>query len=271
MTSLAFPMPKVYRQAFAPITVTAGSLPIVPNEPVREWLDALAWMQSYPGGNLPADTVICSWWDYGYWITVLGNQTSLADNATINGTQIENIGFIYMTNETNALKMLKLYDAKYILVFTTFDTSGNWLGFGDEGKWMWMAKISGKARDRFVLDGFVEENKSWIDETPFGSYSSELNKWVWNEVGMNTTIYKLLSWGKHQWCINNGVSDPEENAWYLNGLDSTDIEPKYFKKAFFSGLNLNYYEASINYGGIVPLICLYEIDWQKYNLDYPNQ
>ena len=134
--------------------------------------------------------------------------------------------------------MLKLYDAKYILVFTTFDTSGNWLGFGDEGKWMWMARISGQARDRFVLNGFIDENKSWIDETPFGSYSAELNKWVWNEVGMDSTIYKLLSWGKHQWCINNGVQDPEEDAWYLNGLDSTDVEPKYFKKAFFMSVKV---------------------------------
>ena len=259
MTNFAFPMPKVYRQAYSPVTITAGSLPIAPNEPVREWLNTLDWTQN----NLGATTVVCSWWDYGYWLTMLGNVTTLADNATINSTQIENIGFIFMANETQALKMLKLYDAKYILVFTTFDTNGNWIGYGDEGKWMWMARIPGKAHDRFVDNGFIEEQSAWTDETKFGEYNSTLNKWVWNEEwGMNSTIYKLMSYGKHRWLERwRGGQDPDKY-----------VTPEYFKEAYFAGLALDpNSERARNYGNIVPLVCLYEIDWQKYYKDYQGQ
>jgi len=252
MTSFAFPMPKVYRQAWTPVTISAASLPIAPAEPVHEWLDMLNWVQS----NLEVTTVVCSWWDYGYWLTILGNVTSLADNATINTTQIQNIGFTFMANETQALEMLKSYDAKYILVFTTLDINGNWIGYGDEGKWMWMARISGKARDRFIADGFVDEQHSWTDEDAFGIYNSTRRAWDWNPLGMNSTVYKLMAWGKHRWCQNNEVSDPEEGEWMRNGLRAADIEPKYFKEAYFAGL-----DTGQEYGGIVPLICLYKIDY----------
>ncbi|TET62787.1 hypothetical protein E3J49_07275 [Candidatus Bathyarchaeota archaeon] len=269
MTQFAFPMPKVYKQAWSPVTVTAGSLPIVPSEPVREWLDMLNWMQS----NLEATSVVCSWWDYGYWITVLGNATSLADNGTINTTQIENIGFIFMANETQALKMLELYDAKYILVFTTVDTYGRWIGYGDEGKWMWMARISGKARDRFVEDGFIDNRSSWTDEDAFGFYNDTRTqeypqgRWQWNLLGMNSTVYKLMAWGKHDWCRNNieGGRDLEEREWFRNGLSSEDIKPKYFTEAYFAGV-----DTGSNYGGIVPLVCLYEIDWEAYHSDWSS-
>jgi len=243
MTSFAFPMPKVYRQAWSPITISAGSLPIAPAEPVHEWLDMLNWVQS----NLEGTTVVCSWWDYGYWLTILGNVTTMADNATVNTTQIQNIGFIFMANETQALEMLKLYDAKYILVFTTLDVNGNWIGYGDEGKWMWMARISGKASDRL--------QSSWTDESAFGEYNSTRRAWDWNRLGMDSTIYKLMAWGKHRWCEGK-VLDPEEEEWMRNGLSAADIEPKYFKEAYFAGL-----DAGQEYGGIVPLICLYKIDY----------
>ncbi len=251
MTNFAFPMPKVYRQAYSPVTITAAGLPIAPNEPVREWLDMLITLNNPT--DFGAATVVCSWWDYGYWLTVLGNVTSLADNATINSTQIENIGFTFMANETQALKMLKLYNAKYILVFTTFDINGNWIGYGDEGKWMWMARISGKAHDRLISSGFVDAQSAWSNETTFGNYNATLNKWVWNEQGMNSTIYKLMSYGKRWWCLMNGVNDPDPF-----------VQPQYFTAAYFAGLGLSRTDASTKYGGIVPLVCLYEIV-------YPNE
>ena len=43
----------------------------------KDWIDALNWMSS----NTSSDSVIASWWDYGYWIETLGNRTTLADNA----------------------------------------------------------------------------------------------------------------------------------------------------------------------------------------------
>jgi len=262
MTNFAFApqsggIPKVYNQAYAPVTITAGSLPIAPPEPVQEWLNMLDWTKS----NLDATTVVCSWWDYGYWLALLGNVTSLADNATINTTQIENIGFVFMANEMQALKMLKLYDAKYILVFATLGIGqteaggygASLYGYGDEGKWMWMARISGKAHDRFVSGGFIDAGSAWTDETKFGNYNNETNAWEWNDVGKSSTIYKLMSWGKQRWCDQNGASP-----------DEAGIQPEYFKEAYFAGVDLSPSDAGRKYGGLVPLVLLYEIDWQKY-------
>jgi len=241
-TNFAYPMPNVYKQAYAPITITAGSLPIAPTEPVQEWLNMLEWTRN----NLEATTVVCSWWDYGYWLTILGNVTSLADNATVNTTQIQNIGFIFMANETESLKMLERYDAEYILVFTTFRTDGNWLGYGDEGKWMWMARISGGSPHA--------SEWGWEDEKAFGEYNNETNKWEWNERGMNSTVYKLMSYGKNQWCEEMkeyGISDPDA---------ANVLIPVHFEEAYFAGLELTPEDAG-KYYGIIPLICLYKINY----------
>jgi hypothetical protein len=157
--------------------------------------------------------------------------------------------------------MLERYDAKYILVFTTLvvgqddygNWGANWAGYGDEGKWMWMARISGKARDRFIYTGFLDAQSAWSDEQTFGEYNSTTNRWEWNDVGGNTTIYKLMSWGKQRWCNQNSATP-----------DTAGVQPEYFKETYFAGLTLSPSDASNKYGRIVPLVCLYEIDWEKY-------
>jgi dolichyl-diphosphooligosaccharide--protein glycosyltransferase len=264
VTNIAFSpqsggMPRVYAQAYTPITITASSLPITPAEPVAEWLNMLSWTQS----NLESTTVVCSWWDYGYWLSILGNVTTLADNATINATQIENIGFSFMANETLSLKMLAQYNAKYILVFTTLRVSqsttaqyftASFGGVGDEAKWMWMARISGQARDRFIRTGFIDANSSWTDETTFANTTSG----AWYDSAKNATIYKLMSWTKQRWCDVSGGG--------LVYPDEAGVQPEYFKEAYFAGLDLTLYTAypiGTN-TWLVPLVCLYEIDWQKY-------
>ena len=45
----------------------------------NDWLDALDWIKN----NTPKDAVIASWWDYGYWISTMGERASLADNSTL--------------------------------------------------------------------------------------------------------------------------------------------------------------------------------------------
>src|SRR3990172_3346367 len=182
VTQLAFSpqnsgMPRAYGQAYNPITISASSLPITASEPIPEWTNMLLWTQDH----LESTTVVCAWWDYGYWLTILGNVTTLADNATINSTQIENIGFIFMANETYALKMLEQYDAKYILVFVTLGVTQtseqtyqvSFGRYGDEGKWTWMAKISGQARQRFIDNGFIDEKSAWEDEMKFGTVDNQ--------------------------------------------------------------------------------------------------
>jgi dolichyl-diphosphooligosaccharide--protein glycosyltransferase len=264
-TNLAFApqsggVPRVYASAYSPVTVSAASLPVVPAEQIPQWLNMLSWTQN----NLNSTTVVCSWWDYGYWLSILGNVTTLADNATINSTQIENIGFIFMANETQSLKMLQLYDAKYILVFITLriDASSDQqyyiasgAGYGDEGKWQWMARISGNARTRLINSGFIDETSSWTDEYKFGAADNTTGRWVWNDVGKNSTIYKLMSWAKQRWTEVSGMGYvvPDEQG----------LQPTYFKEAYFAGEELNPIDAAQKYGGI-PIVALYEIDWQKY-------
>jgi dolichyl-diphosphooligosaccharide--protein glycosyltransferase len=262
VTNLAFApqnggMPRVYGSAYAPITISASSLPVVPSQPVPEWLDTLSWMQS----NLQSTTVVCAWWDYGNWLGYLGNVTNLADNTTGNSTQIENIGFIFMANETQALKMLSEYDAKYILVFTTLalaQTSAQTYvatpaNLGDEGKWVWMAKISGGARQRFIDEKFITASDAWSDETPFGVSNSTTGRFQWSDKGLNSTIYKLMSYAWQRW---------EDTSGSPSGISLTEttVTPIYFKEAYIAGVNV----APTQYGGLIPLVAVYKIDWQAY-------
>jgi dolichyl-diphosphooligosaccharide--protein glycosyltransferase len=69
-----------------------------------DWIDTLNWISQ----NTPAGSVITSWWDYGYWITTLGNRTSIADNATINQTRIETIAKMFISPEEEGKKVGKL-------------------------------------------------------------------------------------------------------------------------------------------------------------------
>jgi dolichyl-diphosphooligosaccharide--protein glycosyltransferase len=267
VTNLAFSpqnsgLPRVYGQAYAPITVSAASLPVVPTDTAQEWLDML----SYTKNNLQSTTVVCAWWDYGYWLSILGNVTSLADNATVNSTQIENIGFIFMAPEEQSLVMLELYNAKYILVFTTLgigqSSDGNSFvvqpaGYGDEGKWIWMARISGQDRDRFIQDDFISADLAWTNETDFGNVTGS-GAWQWNDLGKNSTIYKLMSYAKQRWYEVSG--QPNQIS-----IDETGVQPEYFKETYFAGENLSPVEASSKYGGLIPIVALYEIDWEKYH------
>jgi dolichyl-diphosphooligosaccharide--protein glycosyltransferase len=254
-------MPRAYGSAYAPITISAASLPLGGDlsEPAEEWLNML----SYTSNNLHTTTVVCAWWDYGYWLSILGNVTTLADNATVNTTQIENIGYVFMAPEDQAMQMLAKYDAEYILVFTTLGIAASSdgtsyivqpAGYGDEGKWSWMARISGQARERFIRTGLLTEDTAWTDESDFGQVSNDTGRFVWNDMGKNSTVYKLLSWAKQRWVdVSGGGIQPDEAG----------IEPTYFKEEYFAGENLTPTAAS-QYRGLIPIVALYKIDWESY-------
>ena len=72
-----------------------------------------------------------------------------------------------MANENQSMAMLSTYENKdspgrvnYILVFDVLQISqpssgsssyvASPSGYGDEGKWAWMARISGEAKDRLI-------------------------------------------------------------------------------------------------------------------------
>lgn len=117
----------------------------------RAWLKALDYIRN----NVPEDAVIVTWWDYGYWVTVVGNRTSLADNATINGTQISYLARALVSDENTSAKIMVRDlktppNATYVLVYDAFQlvSSGNasyllLLSAGDVPKSYWMVRIGG--------------------------------------------------------------------------------------------------------------------------------
>ncbi len=131
-----------------------------------DWLNALEWIES----NTPEDSVIASWWDYGYWITTLSNRTSLADNATINQTRIAALAQMFINDEEVGTKIADDLEADYILIYlvaqrfpgvnnTSFYTLGNG---GDESKKQWFMRIGGfDERDYLEQDGVTPTPRFW--------------------------------------------------------------------------------------------------------------
>jgi dolichyl-diphosphooligosaccharide--protein glycosyltransferase len=167
---LMFSLNRAIISAEVPATIASASLPV--RQSYSDWPETLAWMRN----SLPGDAVVFSWWDYGYWITVMGQRISLADNGTINGTQISMIGRAFLSNETVALSTMKQYNVSYVLVFTTMYPamrSSQPLLYGDEVKWRWMAKIGGM-NDTSLEDSSVVQylayyvwGTSWYSSYPF--------------------------------------------------------------------------------------------------------
>jgi len=229
---------RVIERAHSPTTIAASSLPLKPNEPISDWLDALNWMRV----NLPDDAVVLAWWDYGYWITAIGNKTTLADNGTVNSTQIGGIGRTMMSNETEALKFCRDYDVTHVVVFASFGTDGQSTtlydaGYGDEGKWRWMAKIGGLDDN---LYGNYTLGEDWLDINEDGQVDSD--ELVNNEMGNSTLIYKLMHYARESIAIG-----------------SSDITLEHFEKAYFSQSSetIKWFQDSNGYSTAV--VCVYEV------------
>jgi dolichyl-diphosphooligosaccharide--protein glycosyltransferase len=133
---------------------------------LTDWTQALSWIST----NTPQNAVIIAWWDYGYWINVMGNRTTVADNATLNETRIAEIGDMMMSNLTQAETLAKdMADGRpvYILSFLTgslisFSStqeyytlqipsgSGFTAGGGDESKKQWFIRIAGLNESQYL-------------------------------------------------------------------------------------------------------------------------
>jgi len=138
---------RAVQASYQPATIVTSSIPTAPtvgNElKYADWLEALSWMRA----NTPQGSVVFAWWDYGYWITALGNRPTIADNGTQNSTQIAVIAQTFLSNTTFAIPTLKRYNISYVAIFITpggQSSSGggeSYQGFGEDGKWYWMARI----------------------------------------------------------------------------------------------------------------------------------
>ena len=275
VTNLAFSpqtggMPRSISQAYVPTAISGSSLPVGGaslTAPVTAWKEAVEWMKS----NVQSTDAVVMWWDYGNWLTDLGNVTSFADNTTVNSTQIENVGFIFMGNENQSMAMLNSYGqsrVKYIAVFevlqisTSSSGSSSYIvspaGYGDEGKWVWMARISGQAQTRLINEGFMNPAKAWTNESQFGASDPTTGRWQWNDQGLNCTVFELLNYAEVHYA--NTMTSLGINV----SPDQTTTQPTYFKFAYFAGEQTS----PAQYGGLIPIIAIYEIDWAAYNADH---
>jgi dolichyl-diphosphooligosaccharide---protein glycosyltransferase len=134
--------------------------------PFGDWIQTLNWIRH----DTPSNAVVISWWDYGYWITVVGNRTSAADNSTLNGTRIAEIGRMFMSNATAAAVIAnEIAHGRpvYVLLFITgsvFPTTngqyysilqvpaggGLTAGGGDESKKQWFIRIGGLTESKYL-------------------------------------------------------------------------------------------------------------------------
>jgi len=103
-----FTVPMFYPEQINWSNNNAGAPPTILNSGTQlnlstnDWADSMQWLRE----NTPEDAVIASWWDYGYWISTLGERKTLADNATLIDWQIRKIAAMYMSTPENAWQIL---------------------------------------------------------------------------------------------------------------------------------------------------------------------
>ncbi|MDE1857693.1 MAG: hypothetical protein KGI26_01310 [Thaumarchaeota archaeon] len=136
-----------------------------------DWIQTLQWVRQ----NTPTNSVMISWWDYGYWFAVMGNRTTVVDNATLNSTRIAQVGQLLMSNATQAASMAESMGGgrpTYVAIFITGSIfpltssssgttqqyfvlqvpsgGGFTAGGGDESKKQWFIRIGGLNESQYL-------------------------------------------------------------------------------------------------------------------------
>jgi len=136
------------------------------NITTNDWGDALEWIK----GNTEHDAVIAAWWDYGYWITAIGDRTTLIDNATINQSQIKKVAKIFLSTPDDAWKQLTDMEVDYVLVYIAAQklSNDNYSPFyalgggGDEDKKYWLLRIAEMPLQEYLYsDNATGTEKFW--------------------------------------------------------------------------------------------------------------
>ena len=139
----------------------------------NDWTESMEWIKN----NTPKDAVIASWWDYGYWISTLGERASIADNSTLSTSIIQNLAKMLLSSPDQAWKMLTEMQADYVVVFVSgqrlaVDNDDQALyvlrGGGDESKKQWFIRIAEEPLPKYLeSDGMSGTDYFW-NETLLG-------------------------------------------------------------------------------------------------------
>ena len=152
-----------------PIILNGGSAYAVST---NDWKDSLEWIKN----NTPEDSVIASWWDYGYWISTLSERPTLTDNATLDSKKIQRFAQILISSPEKAWKDLQEMGANYVLVFVSgekiqeYDNNAIYLlrGGGDESKKQWFIRIAGEPVEKFLYQDGISGTDYFWDNTLLG-------------------------------------------------------------------------------------------------------
>ncbi|WP_371802772.1 STT3 domain-containing protein [Candidatus Lokiarchaeum ossiferum] len=222
--------------------VTAGAL--------HDWEETLTWMKY----NLDSSSVAVSWWDYGYWLSAIGNITTVNDNGTWNQTRIGMTGMAMMeTDERVSAQIFQRLQADYVVVFFGHLYSG--IG-GDEGKWPWMLRICNDNTARYDALGMRQD--SWYSDDEVFNEADYVNETtgLYGDKWFDSTLVRLMFAGaittsaglpqqanQLQENLVNQIegtdtiqarTDADGDLWSTHDSINGAFEPQYFTPAFFS-------------------------------------
>jgi len=101
-------VPLVYPEELNWASYMSGAPPSIVNggtqflTSTNDWSDAMHWLNV----KTPEDSVVVAWWDYGYWISTLGERKTLSDNATLLDWQIKKTASMLFSPPDDAWKIL---------------------------------------------------------------------------------------------------------------------------------------------------------------------
>ena len=76
------------------------------------WVDSMEWIK----GNVPSQSRIISWWDYGHWINYFGDRKSVLRNEHASKGMIGRVAYAYLDGTTQDLvTTMNYYDSQYAL------------------------------------------------------------------------------------------------------------------------------------------------------------
>ena len=156
-----------------PVTILTGGSSV--RESFPDWIDSLDWIKE----NTPNDSVIASWWDYGYWIQTKADRPSIVDNSTVNDHIIKKLAQIFFEEPDIAWNSLREMEVDYLVIFLrgerlivdhqiTEEALYTLGGGGDESKKYWFAKIAGVPIEKYLQSDLTSGTELFWEKTLLG-------------------------------------------------------------------------------------------------------